>query len=404
MKKIIQLAVNNPVTVIMMVCAILLLGKISYDKLGVDLLPSLNNPSLYIELDAGDRPPEEIEKKYVKNIEAMVIRQRDITAVSSIIKAGTARITVEYTWGKDMDEAFLDLQKAIGGYSANQEIKEFNNRQNDPNSAPVVLIGLSHPNIEDMAVLRKAAESYIRNELVRVEGVADVQLSGQEYKKLNIKTDPYKLSAFKLTVNDIAGKIEENNKSISGGKVSELGLQYIVKGVSNLNNEGDFETLIVGYKPISTTDASASQNNTAANGDTKAPIYLKDVAVIEFENTDPENIVRVNGKRSIGLSVYKEMRYNTVQVVDNITKQLTKIEQALPGYEFDIVTNQGTFIKNSIGEVKDTALLGIVLAIIVLFVFLRRFGTTLIVSIAIPISLVATFNLMYFGGLTLNIM
>lgn len=404
MKKIIQLAVNNPVTVIMMVCAILLLGKISYDKLGVDLLPSLNNPSLYIELDAGDRPPEEIEKKYVKNIEAMVIRQRDITAVSSIIKAGTARITVEYTWGKDMDEAFLDLQKAIGGYSANQEIKELNISQNDPNSAPVVLIGLSHPNIEDMAVLRKAAESYIRNELVRVEGVADVQLSGQEYKKLNIKTDPYKLSAFNVTVNDIAGKIEENNKSISGGKVSELGLQYIVKGVSNLNNEGDFETLIVGYKPISTTEASASQNNTAANGTTKAPIYLKDLAVIEFDNTDPENIVRVNGKRSIGLSVYKEMRYNTVQVVDNITKQLTKIEQALPGYEFDIVTNQGTFIKSSIGEVKDTALLGIVLAIIVLFVFLRRFGTTLIVSIAIPISLVATFNLMYFGGLTLNIM
>ncbi|MGL5773628.1 MAG: efflux RND transporter permease subunit, partial [Bacteroidales bacterium] len=107
MRKIIQFAVKNPVTGIMIVCAILLLGKISYDRLGVDLLPSLNNPTLYIEIDAGDRPPEEIEKKYIKNMESMIIRQRDILSVTSCVRAGSAFMTVEYTWGKDMDEAFL---------------------------------------------------------------------------------------------------------------------------------------------------------------------------------------------------------------------------------------------------------------------------------------------------------
>lgn len=399
MRKIIQFAVKNPVTGIMIVCAILLLGKISYDRLGVDLLPSLNNPTLYIEIDAGDRPPEEIEKKYIKNMESMIIRQRDILSVTSCVRAGSAFMTVEYTWGKDMDEAFLDLQKAMGGYSQNPEIEELSITQNNPNSAPVYMLSLSHPNVDDMSVLRRVAESYVRNELVRVEGIADVQLSGQEYKKLTIKTDPYKLAAFNLKVSDIAAKIEDNNRSISGGKVSDLGLQYIVKGVSNLKNAEDFEDIVIGYRAVEKSESDKEGSKTE-----KAPVYLKDLSEVEFVNETPDNIVRVNGARSIGLSVYKEANFNTVSAVDNVTKQLEKIKKALPGYEFQVISNQGTFIKSSIDDVKGTALLGIVLAIIVLFVFLRRFGTTLIVSIAIPISLVATFNLMYFGGLTLNIM
>lgn len=399
MRKIIQFAVNNPVTGIMIVCAILLLGKISYDRLGVDLLPSLNNPTLYIEMDAGDRPPEEIETKYIKGIESMIIRQKDILSVTSCIRAGSAFMTVEYTWGKDMDEAFLDLQKALGGYTQNPEIEELSITQNNPNSAPIYLVTISHPNVDDMSVLRRVAESYVRNELIRVEGVADVQLSGQEYKKLIIETDPYKLAAFNITVNDIAAKIEDNNRSISGGKVTDLGLQYIVKGVSNLKNLEDFEKIVVGYRSIEKTESDTEGSKIG-----KAPIYLKDLAEIDFINETPDNIVRVNGEQCIGLSVYKEANFNTVNAVDNVTKQLDKIGNALPGYEFEVISNQGTFIKSSIDDVKSTALLGIVLAIIVLFVFLRRFGTTLIVSIAIPISIVATFNLMYFGGLTLNIM
>lgn len=399
MRKIIQFAVNNPVTGIMIVCAILLLGKISYDRLGVDLLPSLNNPTLYIEMDAGDRSPEEIETKYIKGIESMIIRQKDILSVTSCIRAGSAFMTVEYTWGKDMDEAFLDLQKALGGYTQNPEIEELSITQNNPNSAPIYLVTISHPNVDDMSVLRRVAESYVRNELIRVEGVADVQLSGQEYKKLIIETDPYKLAAFNITVNDIAAKIEDNNRSISGGKVTDLGLQYIVKGVSNLKNLEDFEKIVVGYRSIEKTESDTEGSKIG-----KAPIYLKDLAEIDFINETPDNIVRVNGEQCIGLSVYKEANFNTVNAVDNVTKQLDKIGNALPGYEFEVISNQGTFIKSSIDDVKSTALLGIVLAIIVLFVFLRRFGTTLIVSIAIPISIVATFNLMYFGGLTLNIM
>lgn len=405
MKNIVKFAVSNPVTICMVVLAILLLGKISYDQLSVDLLPDLNNPRLFIELKAGERPPEEIEKQFVKNMESMAIRQSDVTQVLSVVKAGSARITVEYTWTKDMDEAFLDLQKAMNPFAQNKDITELKITQHDPNQSPVILIGMSHQNITDMAELRKVAESYIRNELIRLEGVAEVTLSGQEESTLTIRTDPYKLDAFGLKIEDIASRIEANNQSISGGRVSELGLQYLVKSSSLFGSEEDFENLIVGYKQVAKqeTGANASAGAATASGD-KAPLFLREVATVTFENARPDNIVRINGKRSIGLSVYKEMRYNTVKVVDGVSRQLGVIEQALPGYQFKVITNQGTFIKNAIGEVKNSAVLGIVLAVVVLFVFLRRFGTTLIVSMAIPISIVATFNLMFFNGLTLNIM
>ena len=405
MKSIIKFAVSNPVTICMLVLAILLLGKISYDQLAVDLLPDLNNPRLFIELKAGERPPEEIEKQFVKNMESMAIRQSDVIQVSSVIRAGSARITVEYTWKKDMDEAFLDLQKAMNPFAQNKDITELKITQHDPNQSPVVLIGLSHRSITDMAELRKVAESYIRNELISLEGVADVTLSGDEVSTLMIRTDPYKLDAFKLTINDLSSKIEANNQSVSGGRVSELGLQYLVKSSSLFATESDFENLIVGYKPVA-AEATASGTSGAVSTSSmdKAPIFLREVATVSFENDRPENIVRINGKRSIGLSVYKEMRFNTVKVVDEVTSRLAVIEDALPGYHFQVISNQGTFIKSAIGEVKSSAILGIVLAVIVLFVFLRRMGTTLIVSLSIPISIVATFNLMFFNGLTLNIM
>ena len=112
MKNLIKFAVKNPVTIFMVVLAILLLGKISYDQLSVDLLPNLNNPRLFIEVKAGERPPEEIEKQFIKNMESLAIRQSDVTRVSSVVKAGSARITVEYAWKKNMDEAFLEIGRA----------------------------------------------------------------------------------------------------------------------------------------------------------------------------------------------------------------------------------------------------------------------------------------------------
>lgn len=399
MKKLLQFAVGQPVTILMMVMALLLLGKISYDQLGVDLLPNLNSPKLFVELSSGEKPPEEIEKQFVESMESMAIRQRDVIRVSSVVRAGSAQMIVEYSWRKDMDEAFLDLQKALSSYSQNSAIDELRITQHDPNTEPVLLLAFSHKTISDMSELRKVAESYVRNELIRLEGVADVTLSGEEITELVIHTDRYKLKAFNITLDDIASRITASNQSLSGGRVTELGLQYIVKGVSTLHNEEDFRNLIVGYRNV--TAATSGASGTVSS---KAPVYLKDLATVEFKNRRPENIVRMDGKRSMGLAVYKETRFNTVTTVTDVFKALTTIEKALPGYSLQVVSNQGEFIQSAIEEVKGTALLGIALAIFVLFLFLRRIGLTLLVSTAFPISIIATFNLMYYNGLTLNIM
>ena len=405
MKKIINFAVSNPITILMAVLGIMLLGKISYDKLSVDLLPDLNNPKLYVDITAGERPPEEIEKLFVKRMESMAIRQRDVMTVSSVIKAGMAQMTVEYTWNKDMDEAFLDLQKAMNTIAQDEKLTKLEITQNNPNTDPIVLVGMSHDNITNMAELRKIADSYIRNELIRVEGVADVTLTGGEVSNLVIKTDPYKLAAYNLTIDAISRQIEEENQRLAGGRVVEMGEQYIVSGVNILKSEEDFGNIIVSYKRTETaangTANAAAQN---ASGEDMAPIYLKELAEISFENERPENIVRINGRRCIGLSVYKEMQHNTVKTVEGVVKRFAEIEKALPGYKFEVVSNQGTFINSAIGEVKDSAILGVLLAVIVLYLFLRRLKVTLVISLAMPISIIATFNLMFFGDLTLNIM
>lgn len=405
MKKIIKFAVGNPVTILMAVLGIMLLGKISYDKLSVDLLPDLNNPKLYVNITAGERPPEEIEKLFVKRMESMAIRQRDVLTVSSVIKAGSAQITVEYTWNKDMDEAFLDLQKAMNTFSQDEKLSKLEITQNNPNSDPIILVGMSHDYLTNMAELRKIADSYIRNELIRVDGVADVTISGGEVSNLVIKTDPYKLAAYNLTIDAISKQIVEENQRLAGGRVVEMGEQYIVSGVNMLRSEEDFGNIIVSYKKTeAATNTAGAATAQSTDEDSKAPIYLKDLAEITFENERPENIVRINGKRSLGLSIYKEMQHNTVKTVEGVVKRFAEIEKALPGYQFDIVSNQGTFINSSIGEVKESAILGILLAVIVLYLFLRRLKVTLIISLAMPISIIATFNLMFFNDLTLNIM
>ena len=400
MRKLVSWAVRNPVTVTMAVLAILLLGKISYDRLSVELLPSMNSPRLFVEIDAGERPPEEIEKQFVRSMESQIARQSDVRSVSSVVKVGTARITVEYAWRKNMDEAFLDLEKAMNSFSQDSRITDLRISQKDPTTAPIMIIGFSNPDITDMSELRKVADSYVRNELMRVEGVADVSLAGDEFTNLVIDADPYKLQAFGITVDNISSRIQENNQRVSGGRITEQGYQYLVTGSNTLTDETSFGNIIVGYRNTETQQRQVGEFESAS----MAPIYLRDVANIHFENREPDNIVRVNGKRSIGLSVFKEMDYNTVKAVEGIKTSLGKIQKSLPGYDFKIISDQATFINNSIGEVKNSALIGIVLAIIVLFVFLRRMGTTLIVAVSIPVSIIATFNLMFFSGLTINIL
>ena len=394
MTNLTRFSIRYPVTIAMMVFAVLLLGYISFNRLGTDLFPDLKNPRLYVELQAGEKPPTEMESKFAEDIEGLAIRQTGVTGVASTVGTGILLVTVDYEWDRDMDQAFLDLQKALSSISTNQEVDEFNIYQNDPNAAPIMKIALSNPEINNMNILRQTAENYIYNEMVRIQGVADIDLAGEEEDELLIETEPYLLDAFGLTLDNISSRIQSFNRDINGGTLEEKGTQYLVTGESLLQKVEDFRELIVGYR----------MKSGIGNQSDRIPVTLDQVADIRLQNKDPENMVFLNDQRCIGLSVYKEQGQNTVEVVKRVRQSLTNLEKALPGYQFTIVDNQGDYIDQAIGEVQNTALAGILLAVFVLFIFLRRLRVTLIVSVAIPISVIATFNLMYFNGLSLNLM
>ncbi len=329
MNRIAQFAVKYPVTVLMFVLGIVLLGFISFGKLGTDLFPDLNNPKIYIELKAGEKPPEEIEKNYVDQIESLSMRQSDVVQVSSVSQVGSATITVEYDWNKDMDEAFLDLQKELNSFRQNSDLEDFSISQYDPNASPVMIIGLKNNSISNMDELRKIGENYIRNELVRIEGVADVKLSGTEESEVVIETNKYILASFGLTTDGIAAQIANYNRNVSGGSIVDMGLKYIVKGVSVLKDINDLENIVVGFKQVATTPSAAAQGSTNASVSDRVPVYLRDIATIKFENKDPLNIVTINGERCIGLSIYKEPKFNTVDVVKSLNVAITELEKAL---------------------------------------------------------------------------
>jgi len=417
LKKIVSLAVSYPISILMMVLAIILLGSISFGKLGIELFPDLKNPTLFVELKVGIRPPSEVEKQFVENIESIAIRQNGAVEVSSISQTGYGRVTVQYDWGKDMDEAFLDLQKSLSSFSLEDEIDEFVISQFDPNATPIMILGIYNPNSNDQEALRKVAENNFRNELIRLPGIAEVRLSGEQEKEVVLETDPNLLASFGLTVNDLVAKIENYNRNVSGGFIEELGRKYVIKGLGIITKPEDLNDLVVGYTTRQSGASSAnainstntedqttqSADNQTSNSD-QVPVLLREVATLNIVDKEASSIVRVNQKRSLGMSIYKETKYNTVNAVNELTDVLEELKKSVPGYEFVIIQNQGRFIQGAIDEVKESGLYGALFAMLVLFLFLRRMGSTLIISLAIPISIIATFNLMYFNGLTLNVM
>lgn len=412
MKKIVHLAVSYPVSILMMVLAVLLLGFISFGKLGIELVPELKNPTLFVELKVGIKPPSEVEKQFIESIESIAIRQSGAVEVSSISQTGYGRVTVQYDWSKDMDEAFLDLQKSLSSFSLNDEIDEFVISQFDPNAAPIMIIGIFNPASNDTEALRRVAENNFRNEFVKLPGIAEVRLSGEQDKEVVLETDPAVLASVGLTVNDLVTKIQNYNRSVSGGFIEELGRKYVIKGLGIIEKPEDLGDLVVGYTSRKNANANSELPSTATTTTStsnlslsdQVPVLLREVAVVNILDKEASSIVRVNQKRSIGMSIYKETNYNTVNAVNELMTSLEQLKKTVPGYEFVIIQNQGRFIQGAIDEVKESGLFGAFFAIIVLFLFLRRIGSTLIISIVIPISIIATFNLMYFNGLTLNVM
>jgi HAE1 family hydrophobic/amphiphilic exporter-1 len=403
-----QFSVRHPITVVMIMLGISILGAISLDRLGTDLLPSIYNPRIVVELRAGERSPQEMEERFARQLEGELRSVSRAVDVRTVCMLGRVQMTVTFAWGADMDFALLDVQKKVARYESRQDVDQVTIARFDPQAEPVMIYALSGADRQDLDELRRVAEDVVKLSLERLDGVARVQVYGGLTREVRVELDEYLLAAYSLNPADVTNAIRQSNANASGGTLEHENTAYAIKGIGRYTGIPDIGATIVGYR----SRGGSGGDSLSAGGQQagrvfepeKAPIYLTEVGRIFYAPEERSTLVRLNGRDCIGIYVYKEAEDNTVRVTAQVQEALVRMQKDLPALSFTPVYNQGAFIDNAVGEVESAALLGILLAVAVLFAFLRNAGATFIVGLAIPLSILATFTLMYFQGMTLNIM
>ncbi|MGB5104808.1 MAG: efflux RND transporter permease subunit [Steroidobacteraceae bacterium] len=389
--QLIDFAIRRRVTIVMCTVAIALFGGVSLTRLKLNLLPDLSYPTLTIRTELPGAAPLELETLITRPVEEAVSIIRNVRQVRSVSRSGQSDVTLEFVWGTDMDLAGIDVREKLDLLQLPLEAKRPLLLRFDPSSEPVMRLALmdeagGNEGVERLKSLRRFADDRLKPDLEAVEGSAAVKVSGGYEDEVQVFVDQQKLAQLGLTIDTVTRRIRAENVNLSGGRL-EQGMQRFL--VRTLN---EFESI------------EQMSNSIIATRDGQ-PVYLRDVATVTRGYKDREAITRVDGREAIELAVYKEGDANTVQLARSVDERLAKLKDSLPeGTGVRTVYDQSTFIDAAIGEVKSAALIGGILAILVLYAFLRDARATLISGIAIPVSVLGTFVLMYAFDVTLNIM
>jgi HAE1 family hydrophobic/amphiphilic exporter-1 len=414
MRRLIQIATERRVTIIMMMTAIVLFGMVSLSRLNLNLLPDISYPTLTIRAELTGAAPVEIENLLTKPIEEAVGVVRNVRLVRSVSRSGQADVTIEFLWGTDMDLAGVDVREKLDVLFLPLEASRPLLLRFDPSSEPIVRLGLLckpewtvPEEVDDDGVviseaetkfdpecgsearlksLRRLAEDRIKSELEAEEGTAAVKVSGGLEDEIQIRVDQQKLSQLGISIGQISERIRSENVNLSGGRLEEGNQRFLVRTLNEFQSVDEFRDAIIAYVA-------------------ERPVYLRDVASVEQGYKDREAITRVKGQESVELAIYKEGDANTVQVAERIQRRLETARKSLPE-NFELITtyDQSTFISSAVSDVRLAAILGGLIAIFVLYGFLRDARATTIVGIAIPVSVIGTFLLMYTNDISLNIM
>ena len=409
-----EFSTRYPVTIVMATFAVVLLGWISLDGLGTDLLPNVQTPVITVDLKVPGKSPQEMEEGYTRRLERDVSTVSGVDRVYSITRSGQAVVVAEFSWDTDMDFALLDVQKRMGAYGTDDEIESLDVTQEDPQALPVARIAVTSPDYADLDELLGAIDTLVKPRLEALDGVASAEIEGDAEKEVRVILDPYLLEAFGLTDSTVVQQIQQANQDVSGGRLENGDQSYQVKGLGRLSDISEIENLIVGERSGTVDEAAAAAGGAGAGAgggaaattedSLRVPVYVKDVARVVLEYAERETIVRLDGVECLGIAIYKEADASTVNVVQTVLADMEQLALDLPNVQFTVVENQARFIESAVHEVEQAALFGALLAVGVLLLFLRSITVTLVIGMAIPISILATFTLMYFQDLTLNIM
>ena len=364
--------------------ALMLFGIVAFGRLPINLLPDLSYPSLTVETKLPGAAPAEVESLVTRPIEETVGVVSGVQRLTSVSRPGLSQVTLEFGWGQNMDFASIDVREKLDTVSVPREADKPILLRFDPANDPVARLFLTGD--ADLYKLRYVAEEVLKKDLESTEGIAAIKVSGGYEDEIQVYVDQGKLSLLGLSIADVNQKLMRENVNQAGGSLYEEEARYLVRANNEFKSLDDIlETVLV------------------ANGGRQ--VKIRDVATVERGHKKRDVITRFGGEEAVELAIYKEGDANTVQVARSLEARLGTVSGELPeGIEVVTGVDQSRFIQASIREVLDSALLGGLFAILMLLFFLKDFRSTLIIGVSIPISIVATFFLMYQTGTTLNIM
>ena len=391
MEGLTRLAVRRPVAVVVVALAVVLIGQVAWRQLPIDLLPDLQSPTVLVSVQSGDRPPLEMERLFGEQVEQRLFTVSGIRAVEQVARAGRLITRVTFEWGSNMDLAVVEVQKVLGPIEADPEVDEVVVRRFDPRQLPVLALGLVAPSGRpDLAELKKVARRQLAPALEQLDGVAQVRVIGGRDREVQVRLDRHRLEAYGATLREVESRLQAANLDINAGTLEEGDRVYLVRGLARFTTPDDVGRVVVRF----VADGAGRQ----------VPLRVADLAEVVLADAEIEGLVLVDEVEGVALEIYKEAGANTVKVSRSVRKALADIGVDLPGVEVRLVGDEAALVEGAIADVKRAALIGIVLAVLVLVIFLRSAGPTLIVATTVPLSLLATVVLMSLADRSLNLM
>ena len=380
-----RLAIHRPVTMFMLSSVVVLLGAISLTRLPVDLMPEFALPTISVSVNYPGVGPLEIEQLITRPLEQAVSAVAGLEQVTSSSQEGRSQVRLNFGWGTDMSEALDEVRTRVDRVRGRMPEDAEAVQIFKADSSAQAIINLAVEGDFDPVTLREIAQNELSTRLERVPGVAAITVNGGLRRQIHVELSKEKITALNLSVDRVVQMLRQENQNTPLGEVTQGDSTYLVRSQGEFTSLDDIRNLVV-----MTRDG--------------VPIYVRDIAEVIDATEDRRQFLRIDGRPGVRMSVNKQTGENTVAVADGIKAEMERINQEVPGIRMLVTNDQSTFIERAITNVQEHALLGGGLVVLIIFAFLRDFRSTLIVSTSIPVSVIGTFALLYFGGYTLNTM
>ncbi|HKI83702.1 MAG TPA: efflux RND transporter permease subunit [Candidatus Krumholzibacteria bacterium] len=385
MRALVATAVRRRVTVVMVALAITAFGLVGYQRLALELFPDISYPSITVQTEFPDTAPEEVETLVTRPVEEAVGVLRGLREIHSVSRSGVSEVTLNFDWNTDMDMLSMDVREKLDRLVLPEEAEDPIVLRYDPSLDPIVRLALSGS--DDLAALRRLADKQLKQDLESIPGVASAAVKGGLEDEIQINVDQERLAALSIPLSRVAQTVGVSNVNLPGGSLRGAQNHYLIRTINEFDSVDEIANLIV-YRGES------------------GVVRLGDVAEVKRGTKEREEITRVDGKESVEIDIFKEGDANTVELARRLHKRIDEWNTSkLPkNYKLTKLFDQSEFIKQAVDEVRSAAVIGGILAVLVLLAFLRDWRSTLVIATSIPLSVVAAFLLMYRADITLNVM